>query len=52
MPKKAQAKPKGAKPAWMTEKVFAISQDVRVLVENFRGQNAAECTVSKEQVRG
>ena len=44
----------GARPAWMSEAMFALSQSPAQLMEQFKGGSgdkvAAECTVSKEQV--
>jgi hypothetical protein len=55
MPKKSGKKgKKGGKPEWMSEDMFALSQDPTRLVEGMRGtlDKTGPCgNISKEQVR-
>ena len=54
MPKKGSKKgKKGSKPEWMSEELFALSNNPTQLVDNFRGtvdKSSADCTIPKEQV--
>ena len=54
MPKKGKAGKKGVKPEWMSEELYALSNNPAQLVENFKGaadKSSGECTVSREQVQ-
>lgn len=56
MPKgggKGKGKGKSEKPSWMSEEVFAVSQSVPLLVDNFRGpseKNTSPPVITKAQV--
>jgi hypothetical protein len=54
MAKKGKGKKgKKGKPEWMSEELFALSQEPMQLVDNFRGasdKSSTPCTISKEQV--
>lgn len=49
-----KGKGKSEKPSWMSEEVFAISQNIAQLVDNFRGpseKNASPPVITKAQVK-
>jgi hypothetical protein len=53
MPNKGAKGPKGAKPAWMSDELFALSQNPAQLVETFRAaadKPANERVATREQV--
>jgi hypothetical protein len=55
MPKKAKKSKKGAKPEWMSEELFSLSQSPTQLIEIFRGaadKSTSDFAVPKDQVRG